>query len=244
MSKGSPDYTNSTWFTQFSNYQSLRDTMDAVYHNNLSDLHHWQATHRPETRTMQYLRAHVSYEVAMPLTQYLYHQRSENNSEPGEDWFRHIDSITAINGNTGHLSQHFIVVHRDIRNHSNSRARSLKLNADSLYETRIHHPREKEITEIWFAARHLAQGTALKDDLILDLKSKVKDTLLLNTLIRRNDDFKLLMSDGNLLSNTQIVTQFPPLASAEEIFRHITAPYRGKVIYLDIWGTGAAPAAK
>lgn len=236
-----PDYTDSEWYNQFPTPAVLADTMLTVFRNNLRYLEAWERAHRPEARTMQYLRAHISYEAAMPLTQKLYHPFNGPKNIPDASYFRRIDSIIAINGPTGHLSQHFIVVHRDFRNHANDIARAWNQREDSVYAFLARHPREKELTALWTVARYLREGHPVKDDKIAALRQAVQDTLLANTFIRRNDALKQLMADEHLLADTRIVTQFPSLKSAEDILAHITAPYRGKVIYLDIWGTWCSP---
>lgn len=240
--RNAPPYTYSEWFKQFNTLPILRDTMRNALRDNLRYLSAWQQQNRPEPRTMQYLRATMTYETAMPLTQYLYFkEKAALSPEEEAIHFRFLDSIIALNGNSGHLTENFIIVHRDFRNYSNGKARNLNLDKDSIYQTRIHHPREKEITEIWFAARYLKEGSTLKDNQLAELRTKVRDTVLLNNLIRRNNALNSLLSDDQMLASTRFYAQFPDLKTPEDIFAHITTPYRGKVIYLDLWGTWCSP---
>lgn len=240
--RNAPLYTFSEWFKQFGSVPALRDTMRNVLRDNLLYLSAWQQQHKPEPRTVQYLQANMIYETAMPLTQYLYHIEKASFSPIEETaHFHYLDSIIALNGNSGYLSENFLIVHRDFRNYSGDKARVLKLNKDSLYQTRIRHPREKEVTEIWYFARHLKEGSILRDEQLATLRANVQDTVLLNNLIRRNDALKALLSDDQMLKSTRFYAQFPDLKTPEEIFAHITAPYRGKVIYLDLWGTWCSP---
>ena len=80
----------------------------------------------------------------------------------------------------------------------------------------------------------------LEDNEMRMLRENVRQPYLLSAVLKTNDQLVAARK-----ATEAIVTPDPrPLADltdGEEIFRKIVEPYRGRFIYLDVWGTWCAP---
>ena len=80
----------------------------------------------------------------------------------------------------------------------------------------------------------------LDDNEMRMLRENVRQPYLLSAVLKTNDQLVAARK-----ATEAIVTPDPrPLADltdGEEIFRKIVEPYRGRFIYLDVWGTWCAP---
>ncbi|WP_423737582.1 TlpA family protein disulfide reductase [Chitinophaga caseinilytica] len=239
-----PNYGDFDWGKQFKSMAEYADTMAGLYRVKMRYFEAYAQKHKLETRTRQFIEARIRYDIGSRLTQQYFMMPGNDKYKIDNSFFETIDTIASQRFGTGYLSDDYLVVIDNIRSHTESKAWALNLKADSLYEERYRHPIEKILTDAWKVSGKFSQGQVYSDSMLADVRRKVTDTFLLNRLYRQNDSLKALNANDALVAGTRFITEFPDLKTAEEIFRHITEPYKGKVIYLDIWGTWCAPCRK
>ncbi|WP_423737581.1 TlpA family protein disulfide reductase [Chitinophaga caseinilytica] len=236
-----PDYPDGTWEPQFPSTQVYLDTMAGIFRGNMKDFSSYAKSRKLESRTRQYIEANIRYDVAYALTQSYYSIARSDKQAVFPAYFTTTDTIASLRHGAPYLTRNYIVVLRDIRGHSQSHARKLKLDPDSAYRAWVRHPIEYDLTTTWLASQAFKAGKTLDETALSKLRSQVKEPFLLQKVTERNEAQKAIEANEKLLAGTRLITEFPHLKSAEEIFQHITSPYRGKVIYLDVWGTWCGP---
>lgn len=236
-----PQYNTRAWFERF-NLSEYCDTITNILRYRIQFIQDYHRKKPMSPQALQFLETLIRYHMASSLTQ-RYHYALWNDREKYErKYFATIDSIVRPAITTGYLTIDYRTTLRDIRSHSGTKALNLKLtNIDSLQNEYILHPVEKVLTHTWAASRQMSQGHVLSDSMLAALGAQVKDPYLRQQLTKQNDILKAMQADNELLAGTRFVTAFPELKTSAEIFKYITAPYRGKVIYLDIWGTWCVP---
>lgn len=243
-SAGYPPYRDFAWSRQFTAVPPFCDTIAAIYRTKMKQFNNYHNKHKLEARTRQYLEAYIRYDLGVTLTQQYYLFPAEETAKYEAQYLAAVDSIAGLRFSTGYLSPDYKLVIKNIRDHGEMKAFRLKLDPDSIYDERMRHPMEKILTDAWKSADNFSQGLVYNDSMLTALRLQVTDTFLLKRLQRQNDSLKALDADDHLTADTRFVTEFPELKTPREIFQHVTAPYRGKVIYLDIWGTWCAPCRK
>ncbi|WP_126246814.1 TlpA family protein disulfide reductase [Chitinophaga rhizosphaerae] len=239
-----PEYWDFNWGRQFKTMQQYSDTMVGLFRVKMQHFENYDKQHKLEARTRQFIEARIRYDIGSRLTQQYFMMPGKDKYQIDDTFFETIDTIASQRFGTGYLSDDYLIVIDNIRDHSESKARALKLNADSIYEARYRHPIEKILTDTWETSSKFSQGFVYSDSMLRALRKNVTDTFLMTRLSRQNDSLKALDANDALVADTRFVTEFPVMQTAAEIFRHVTAPYKGKVIYLDIWGTWCPPCRK
>ncbi len=226
---------------------------DKVVHKKLQPewtfLQNWIKKHQLEKKTIQYLEARILCQANFMLMQYLFKLLSLNQSQFSSGYMVTVDSIKNILPLQGYLSRDYLTVTRDLGNYASlATGRNNKISADSMYNTFNPLGIEKDLHLIWEVTTRFSRTVSPLPE--ADLKgylSQVKDPYLRETINKRQQYFRVL--DAHVDAEMQYTSYFSDttglglLTSAEAIYRHITAPYRGKVVYLDIWGTGVGRAA-
>ena len=234
-------YGSRQWNEQFK-LDAFCDTVHGIFRSRMQFLQDYHRRTPLEARALQFIETTLRYSNASVLTQRYYYVLWNDRVKHEKRYFATIDSIVRPVLTTGYLAMDYRTVLRDIHSHISTKALNLPgSNIDSLHNEYILHPVERSLTQAWLASIIQRQGHVLDDSMMTALRASVKEPYLIKQLTQRNDALKALQADNALLAGARLITEFPELKTSAEIYRHITAPYRGKVIYLDIWGTWCIP---
>lgn len=224
---------------------------DKVVHKKLlpewAFLQSWIKQHRPEKRTIQYLEARVLCQTNYMLMQYLYKLDKLKQRQFSPGYLATVDSIRNVLPQLGYLSRDYQVVIRDMATYGSlvtgwNRPQA----ADSVYNTLKPLDIERELRlarEI--TAQYSSTSSPLPEADFQRGLAELKDPFVREAIQKRQQYFKDL--DARMDAEMQLTGLFSDttglgqLTTTEAVYRHITAPYKGKVIYLDVWGTWCAP---
>jgi thiol-disulfide isomerase/thioredoxin len=114
--------------------------------------------------------------------------------------------------------------------------------ADSLLQ-------EPALKSLWIAHLYYkdfeGRRTPWKEKDVQAMKSRINNPHLLNMLLEINDKYAALNSREIEYPESLKDVAFPADENdADVIFRSITEPYRGKVIFVDVWGTWCSPCIR
>lgn len=224
---------------------------DKVVHKKLlpewAFLQAWARKHHPEKRTMQYLEARVLNESNSLLLQYLYKLPKLKQRAFSPGYLATIDSIRNVLPQLGYLSRDYQTFLRDMGTYASmATGGKNKRAADSVYAAMHPLPIEKELMLTReLTAQYSITNSPLPEAELQRYFAEVKDPFLRDAIQKRQHYYRELdarqdadMQHTAFFSDTAGIGE---LTTTEAVYRHITAPYKGKVIYLDVWGTWCSP---
>lgn len=219
-----------------------RDSVVAKMKKELRLLNDYSLKHTLEPRTRQFLEADLYYEAAAALSQYSYKLRELKKDAFSPGYLETLDSIRTIAYPKACLCDGYMTMLRDMRSYASTLASKAKTrNVDSVFALFTKNPLEMELSSAWDANRALESFNPLETADIAAFESKVKNPYLRSAILEKNNALIKLSQDDALLKDTRLITSIPEFTTAEEMLAHITGQFKGKVIYMDIWGTWCSP---
>ncbi|WP_162946484.1 TlpA family protein disulfide reductase [Chitinophaga barathri] len=232
----------SEWRNTITSDLVYRDSVMLKLKNDLRFLDEYAQNHPMEPRAKQYLAADLRCEATSGLSQYSYNLREQKKDAFSPDYMETLDSIRTLVQSAGYYSGDYMTMLRDLKSYAYTVASGVKSrNTDSVFQLLVTNPAEKEITYTWDVNRTLETSMPLEPSAIETFEGKVKNPFLRAAIMAKNNALLKLAQDDSMLKDTRLVTSMPEFTTAEEMLAHIAGQYKGKVIYMDIWGTWCAP---
>ncbi|WP_346318823.1 TlpA disulfide reductase family protein [Chitinophaga sp. YIM B06452] len=221
---------------------AFRDSVTGILQRSLRTLDEYAGKRRLDKHSRQFLEADLRYAAVAALSQFSRTLSDSPRDLSGNGYFQTLDSIKALAQSGGFFTGDYMTVLRDIKFHAYMTASKNKTkNIDSVLNPLLDNPVEKELSKTWDLSLKLAASNPLEDSALQAFETKVKNPFLRSEIHARNNELVMLAQDDRLLENTRLITSIPQSASAEEMLAHIASRFKGKVIYMDIWGTWCMP---
>lgn len=220
---------------------ALRDSVIILLQQHLHTLDGYARKHNLDKRSTQIIQSNLRFSAASAMTQFSYKVLGEGNLLDAA-YFQTLDSINTLAQSGGFFSGEYMTVLRDKKNYAYTLASKAKTkNADSVFNLLVKNDFEKELAYTWKISTGFAASRSLESTDMQAFEAHVKNPFLRSEIHAKNDALIQLAQDDGLLANTRLITAIPELATAEELMAHIANQFKGKVIYMDIWGTWCAP---
>lgn len=218
-----------------------RDSAVIVLQRNLRMLDDYARKQNLGERSIQIIQAGLRFSTASAMTQFTY-KLTGNRSLISPAYFSTVDSIHTMAQSAEFFSGEYMTVLRDKKSYAYTLANKAKTkNVDSVWSSLLKNDVEKELAYTWSTNQYLAASNSLGNNELQAFEDKVKDPYLRSEIHAKNNELIQLAQNDALLKNTRLITTIPELATAEELMAHIANQFKGKVIYMDIWGTWCAP---
>ncbi|MBO9150928.1 TlpA family protein disulfide reductase [Chitinophaga sp. GCM10012297] len=218
-----------------------RDSAVTVLQRKLRKLDDYARKQNLDKRSVQIIQAYLRFSTAGAMTQFIY-KLTGSSSEISPAYLSSIDSIHMMAQSAEFFPGDYMMALRDKKNYAYTLANKAKTKEiDSVWYSLLKNDFEKELAYTWTTNQHLAASNSLGNNELQAFEDKVKDPYLRSEINARNNELLKLAQNDALLKNTRLITTIPELATAEELMAHIASQFKGKVVYMDIWGTWCAP---
>ena len=220
----------------------FRDSLMVMLQQHLRMLNGYADKHQMDPRARQFLEADLRYAAAGALPIFFLKLGEQDKHFDSDGYFRSFDSLKARAQAGVFFTADYLNALRGIKIYAQVAAAKAKVkNADSLLNLLLKDPVDKELSLTWDVNTTLEASRTLDSETLQKFEANVKNPFLRSEIYARNNALIQLAQNDGLLGNTRLVTTIPELATAEEIMAYIASQYKGKVIYMDIWGTWCMP---